>query len=39
MNTRVSGQEILPGFILDVDMIEEAISQICCDNLLLMILF
>ena len=29
MNTRVSGQEILPGFILDVGMIEEAISQVC----------
>ncbi|CAB4395772.1 unnamed protein product [Rhizophagus irregularis] len=27
MDTRVSGQQILPGFILDVEMIEEAISQ------------
>ncbi|RIA87286.1 hypothetical protein C1645_777661 [Glomus cerebriforme] len=27
MNTRVSGQEILPDFILDVDMIKEAILQ------------
>ncbi|RGB31624.1 hypothetical protein C1646_744316 [Rhizophagus diaphanus] len=27
MNTTVNGQEILPGFILDVEMIEEAISQ------------
>jgi hypothetical protein len=28
MDTRVSGREILPGFVLDVDMIEEAISQV-----------
>ncbi|CAB4414262.1 unnamed protein product [Rhizophagus irregularis] len=27
MNTTVNGQQILPGFILDVEMIEEAISQ------------
>ncbi|CAB5395410.1 unnamed protein product [Rhizophagus irregularis] len=27
MNTWVSGQEILPGFELDVEMIEESISQ------------
>ncbi|GBC33867.2 uncharacterized protein OCT59_019207 [Rhizophagus irregularis] len=39
MNTWVSGQEILPGFELDVEMIEESISQICCDDLSLIILF
>jgi Uma2 family endonuclease len=39
MDTRVNGQEILPGFVLDVDMIEEVISQVCCDDLLLLILF
>ncbi|CAG8663336.1 8102_t:CDS:2 [Funneliformis mosseae] len=27
MKTRVNGQESLPGFALDVEMIEEAISQ------------
>ncbi len=39
MNIRISGQEILSGFVLDVDMIEEAILQVCYDNLLSIILF
>ena len=39
MDIRVGDQEILLGFVLDVDMIEEVILQVCCDDLSLMILF
>ncbi|PKY46622.1 hypothetical protein RhiirA4_444419 [Rhizophagus irregularis] len=33
MNTTVNGQQILPGFILDVEMIEKAISKISEKNM------